>query len=86
MRFVDIIEKKKNGGSLTREEIHDWISGYVDGRIPDYQTSALLMAIIFRGMNEEETFYLTDEMLRSGDRIDLSGIEGLKAFYRRRWR
>ena len=79
MRFVDIIEKKKNGGSLTREEIHDWISGYVDGRIPDYQTSALLMAIIFRGMNEEETFYLTDEMLRSGDRIDLSGIEGLKA-------
>ena len=79
MRFVDIIEKKKQGGALTPEEIHEWIRGVVDGSIPDYQTSALLMAILFRGMNEEETSRLTMEMMHSGDVIDLSGIAGMKA-------
>ena len=79
MRFTDLIEKKKNGGILSREEIHEWITSYVSGEIPDYQVSALLMAILFRGMNEEETYFLTDEMLHSGDVIDLGGIKGVKA-------
>ena len=79
MRFVDIIEKKRNGESLTQEEIHFWIEGYVNDRIPDYQVSALCMAIYFQGMNDEETSLLTHEMLHSGDIIDLSDIDGIKA-------
>lgn len=78
MRFVDIIEKKKQRQELTKEELHFFIDGYVKDEIPDYQVSALLMAIYFNGMNEKETAILTDEMLNSGDRIDLSSIQGLK--------
>lgn len=79
MRFVDIIEKKRNGESLTQEEIHFWIEGYVNESIPDYQVSALLMAIYFQGMNEDEIAWLTHEMLYSGDIFDLSDIKGIKA-------
>lgn len=78
MRFVDIIEKKKQNYPLTKEEIHFFIHGYVQGEIPDYQVSALLMAIYFNGMNKEETAWLTEEMLYSGDVIDLRAIAGMK--------
>lgn len=78
MRFVDIIEKKKQKKELTKEEIHYFIEGYVKHEIPDYQVSALLMAIYFNGMEEKEIAYLTEEMLYSGDIIDLSSIEGVK--------
>ena len=79
MRFVDIIEKKRNGESLTQEEIHFWIEGYVNESIPDYQVSALCMAIYFQGMNDDEIALLTHEMMHSGDIFDLSDIEGIKA-------
>ena len=72
MRMYDIILKKRNGGTLTKEEIACFIDGYVDGSIPDYQASALCMAIFFRGMTDEETAALTDCMARSGDMLDLS--------------
>ena len=72
MRIYDIILKKRNGGTLTKEEIAAFIDGYVNGTIPDYQASALCMAIFFRGMTDEETAALTDCMARSGDMIDLS--------------
>jgi len=78
MRMVDIILKKKNGGALTKEEIEFVVQGYSAGDIPDYQVSALLMAICFQGMNEQETADLTLAMTNSGDRIDLSAIEGIK--------
>ena len=74
----DIIFKKREGGRLSREEIHYWITGYVAGDIPDYQVSALLMAIFFRGLDREETFNLTTAMRYSGDTIDLSPINGIK--------
>lgn len=79
MRMVDIIEKKRDGGVLTDEEIRFFISGYVDGSIPDYQASALAMAIYFRGMDDHEIAVLTDAMMHSGDIIDLSNIQGIKA-------
>ena len=78
MRFVDLIEKKKAGQALTKDEIGFWIDGYVKGDIPDYQVSALLMAIVFQGMNDEETLNLTMAMMHSGDVIDLGGIAGVK--------
>lgn len=78
MRFVDIIEKKKTKAALTQEEIQFWIQGYVRGEIPDYQVSALLMAIYFQGMDAEETAYLSEAMLYSGERMDLSSIPGRK--------
>lgn len=78
MRFVDIIEKKKQKQALTKEEIHYFIEGYVKHEIPDYQVSALLMAIYFNGMEENEIAYLSEEMLYSGDTIDLSNIQGVK--------
>lgn len=78
MRFVDLIEKKKQKQTLTKEELHFFITGYVQGDIPDYQVSALLMAIYFNGMNAQETAWLTEEMLYSGDVIDLSAISGRK--------
>ncbi len=78
MRMADIILKKRNGGVLTREEIEYVVQGYTTGEIPDYQVSALLMAICFQGMNEQETADLTLAMTNSGDRIDLSAIEGIK--------
>ena len=78
MRMYDLIERKKHGGRLSRGELHDMIRGFVDGEIPDYQMSAMLMAIYFQGMDEEETLGLTLEMAASGDMVDLSGIEGIK--------
>ncbi len=79
MRFVDLIEKKKLGQVLEKTEIEEWIRGYVAGEIPDYQVSALLMAICFMGMNREETLNLTMAMMNSGDLMDLSSINGMKA-------
>ena len=78
MRFNDLIEKKKQGQELTKEEIEFWIEGYVNGQIPDYQVSALLMAIWFKGMQPEELFNLTVSMRNSGDTLDLSGVKGVK--------
>jgi pyrimidine-nucleoside phosphorylase len=78
MRFLDLIEKKREGFVLTENEIKFWIDGFVAGTIPDYQVSALLMAIMFRGMNAVETTYLTLAMMNSGDILDLSAIKGIK--------
>lgn len=77
MRMVDLINKKKQKQELTKEEIHYLINGYVKGEIPDYQVSALLMAICYEGLNDNELYYLTKEMLESGDEVDLSEINGL---------
>lgn len=77
MRTVDIITKKKQGLPLTNEEIHFIIDGYVHEQIPDYQVSALLMAICFQGLNHEEQVALTKEMLESGEKVDLSSIDGI---------
>ncbi|MCK9536580.1 MAG: pyrimidine-nucleoside phosphorylase [Bacilli bacterium] len=77
MRTVDLIIKKKNGGELTADEIRFLISGYVNNEIPDYQMSSLLMAICFRGLNPIEQFYLTEAMMDSGEKIDLSMISGI---------
>lgn len=76
--MVDIIERKRDGHPLTREEISFFVKGYVDETIPDYQASALAMAIYFRGMDEREIADLTDLMMHSGKTIDLSSIPGLK--------
>lgn len=78
MRMYDIIYKKRQGMALNKEEIEFFVSGYTNGTIPDYQASALMMAIYFNKMSKEETFYLTDAMMRSGDLMDLSQIEGIK--------
>lgn len=78
MRMYDLIEKKRNGGELSEAEIRWLISGYVAGDIPDYQMSAMLMAIYFRGMNDSETWIMTDAVAHSGDMVDLSPIEGVK--------
>ncbi len=78
MRMYDLIMKKRNGGILTEEEIQFFITGYTNGEIPDYQVSALMMAIYFQGMNEEETYHLTMAMTHSGEMLDLSSIQGIK--------
>ena len=78
MNFVDIIIKKRNGGKLTAEEITFFVNGVTDGSLPDYQISALLMAILLRGMDAEETAHLTMEMAHSGGMFDLSSVEGFK--------
>ncbi|MBR4462760.1 MAG: thymidine phosphorylase [Erysipelotrichaceae bacterium] len=78
MNIIEIIEKKKDGKELTEEEISFWIDGLCDGTIPDYQSSALLMAICINGMSDEETFYLTRKMTYSGDTLDFSMIDGIK--------
>lgn len=78
MRMVDIIEKKRDGQELTTAEINFFIEGYTKGEIPDYQASALAMAIYFQDMNDRERADLTRAMVESGDTIDLSGIEGIK--------
>ena len=76
MHFVDLILKKRNGGRLSEDEIRFFVSGYVEGRIPDYQAAAMLMAIWFQKMDERETADLTFAMRDSGDTIDLSAIAG----------
>lgn len=78
MRMYDLIMKKRNGGTLSREEIEYMIAEYTAGNIPDYQMSAMMMAIYFQGMSAEETVALTMAMAHSGDMMDLSGISGVK--------
>ncbi|MBR6152340.1 MAG: pyrimidine-nucleoside phosphorylase [Lachnospiraceae bacterium] len=78
MRMYDIIMKKRNGGELSKEEIRFFIEKYTAGEIPDYQVSALMMAIYFQKMTEAETFELTMAMAESGEMLDLSGIHGIK--------
>ena len=78
MRMYDLIMKKRNGETLTEEEIRFMIKGYTAGEIPDYQMSAMMMAIYFQGMDEAETLALTMEMAKSGDMLDLSDINGIK--------
>ncbi len=78
VRMVDIISKKRDGKALSTEEIQFFIDGYTNGEIPDYQASALAMAIFFQDMNDEERADLTMAMVGSGDTIDLSAIEGIK--------
>jgi pyrimidine-nucleoside phosphorylase len=78
MRMYDIILKKRNGEELTKEEIQFFVEGYTKGTIPDYQASALMMAIYFKKMNKRETADLTLAMVNSGAVIDLSTIKGIK--------
>ncbi|PKL45149.1 MAG: thymidine phosphorylase [Candidatus Riflebacteria bacterium HGW-Riflebacteria-1] len=76
MRAYDIIKKKRDGLKLSQPEIASLVSGFVDASLPDYQMAAFLMAVYFKGMDEEETYWLTDCMRTSGDLINLDGIEG----------
>lgn len=78
MRMYDLILKKRDGLKLSAQEIREMIEGYTNGEIPDYQMSAMMMAIFFQGMDEEETLALTMAMAQSGDMLDLSAIEGVK--------
>ena len=78
MPFVDIIARKRDGRALSREDIDTFVSGVTSGAIPDYQASALLMAIVIKGMNAEETGWLAGAMARSGERVDLSDVPGFK--------
>jgi pyrimidine-nucleoside phosphorylase len=78
MNPVELIRKKRSGGTLTREEMSWFLDGYVAGSIPEYQMSAFLMAVYFRGMTVEETSAFTEVMLHSGVVVDLSGIRGIK--------
>ncbi|MDO4793013.1 MAG: pyrimidine-nucleoside phosphorylase, partial [Filifactor alocis] len=78
MRAIDVIYKKRNGGSLSEEEIRFFVEGFTKGDIPDYQASALMMAIYFNHMNKEETLSLVKAMVDSGDTMDLSRIKGIK--------
>lgn len=77
-RMVDVILKKRNGQQLSKEEIELFVEGYTNGTIPDYQASAFLMAVYFKGMDAEEQAHLTMAMVNSGEQIDLSGIDGIK--------
>ena len=76
MRAVDIIQKKRDGGALSPEEIAFFVDGYTAGRVPDYQAAALAMAVFFRGMTPEETLSLTRSMMRTGEVLDLSDLPG----------
>src|SRR5262249_10557637 len=78
VRAVDVIVKKRGGGALARDEIRFFVEGATSGSVPDYQTSALLMAILLRGMTTEETAWLTEAMVQSGVRLDLGDIPGVK--------
>src|SRR5260370_7328938 len=78
MRAVDIIVWKRDGRTLARDEIRFFVDGVTAGTLPDYQASALLMAILLRGMTAEETAWLTDAMVHSGVRLDLRDIPGVK--------
>ena len=79
MRAVDVIQAKRDGRELTREEISFLIDGFAKGRIPEYQASAFTMAVFFRGMTAAETVALTDTMMRTGEVLDLSDLPGPKA-------
>lgn len=74
MNILEIINKKKNKESLSKEEIKFFVENYTNGNIPDYQASALLMAICINDMEDDEIFSLTEAMLNSGDKMDLSGV------------
>jgi pyrimidine-nucleoside phosphorylase len=78
MRAVDVIVRKRDGGELSRDQIQFFVSGVAAGSLPDYQASALLMAVVLRGMSTQETAWLTDAMVHSGIRVDLSSIPGVK--------
>ena len=78
MRMIDLIEKKRDGLTLSTDEIRFFVKAYTEGSIPDYQISAMMMAIYFQGMDDGEAAALTDAMLKSGDTIDLSAIDGIK--------
>ena len=78
MHYTELIEKKRDGFTHTKEEIEFTIRGVTDGSMPDYQLTAWMMAVCFRGMTDEETAYLTDAMMHSGDVVDLSDLEGIK--------
>ena len=78
MRMYDLIMKKRNGEELTEQEITFMVHGFTGGTIPDYQMSAMMMAVYFKGMTQKETLYLTMAMAHSGDMLDLSGITGVK--------
>lgn len=78
MRMYDLIMKKRDGLTLNKDEIDYMITGYTNGSIPDYQMSAMMMAIYYQGMTEEETLNLTMAMAHSGDMLDLSGVQGIK--------
>lgn len=79
MRFVDIIEKKKDRLKLSSDEIRFWIDGVMNGSIPDYQSSAMLMAILLNGMDEDEVYDLTIAMANSGDIMDWSELDRFTA-------
>src|SRR5499426_2074104 len=78
MRAVDVIMHKREGRALSRDEIRFFVDGVTAGTLPDYQASALLMAIVLRGMSAEETAWLTDAMVHSGVRVDLTDVPGVK--------
>lgn len=78
MRMYDLIKKKRDGGELSGQEIAYMIEGYTKGQIPDYQMSAMMMAMYYQGLNEAETLSLTMEMAHSGDLLDLSAVQGIK--------
>ena len=75
MRAVDLIQRKQDGGELSREEIDFFIGGYARGEIPDYQASALTMAVFFKGMSPAEISALTESMMRTGEVLDLSDLQ-----------
>jgi len=78
MPFVDVIARKRDGRALSREDIEIFVQGVTRGTVPDYQASALLMAIVLKGMTDEETAWLAGAMVRSGERVDLSDVPGIK--------
>jgi pyrimidine-nucleoside phosphorylase len=77
MRAVDLIRRKRDGGALDRDQIESFVAGVTDGSLPDYQASALLMAIVLRGMSPQETAWLTDAMVRSGVRVEYPDVDGI---------
>src|SRR6202795_4170210 len=78
MRTVDLIRRKRDGEELSAEEIAYVVDGYTDGTIPDYQASAFLMGVFFSGMTDREVSTLTERMMQSGEKVDLSSIPGVK--------
>jgi pyrimidine-nucleoside phosphorylase len=76
--MVELLRKKRDGKVLTREELESFVNGFISGSIPDYQVSAFLMAVYFKGMTDEETAVFTEVMMKSGDVVDLSSIDGIK--------